>query len=322
MPTDALLAAADGGQLTTPESVQEWSSTLLGDARASNTLVRFHEQLLSVKDYGSIVKSGTLYPNFTPELAPVLQEEARLFFQEVAVNQNGGIGALLTSPVTYVNDQTAQYYGVTGSFGSTLTKVDLNPTQRAGFLTHIGFLSKYGSQTQSDPILRGVHISLDIMCSDLPAPPPDVPPLPATQPDQTNRERVELATSEDPCAGCHKTYINPLGFPLEHYDAVGAWRDTDNGKPVNAASSFELDGQVVNFNGPVELSQALAASPTVHRCYSRHWVEYMMGRKPAAEEAGVIDDLALVSTESGTLRGLLTAVTALETFRARPGDNL
>ena len=320
MPSAELFAAAKAGELVTVEGVKTWTANMLKDARAKTSLVGFHDQLFNVVNYGTIAKNEDLFPDFTEALAPALRDEARLFFEEVAVTRGASVAGLLTTPVTFVNDDTAPFYGLNASYGNTLTKVDLDPTKRAGILTHIGFLSKYGSQSQSDPILRGVHISLDIICSALPAPPNDIPPLPALQDGQTNRERVAMSTSMAPCSTCHETFINPLGFALENYDAVGQWRDTDNGKQVNAASTFMLDGAALSFNGPVELSQALAKSPSVHRCYSDHWLEYVMGRKTASEEASVLDKVATASLSADSIGGLLSNITALETFRARPEE--
>jgi hypothetical protein len=177
-------------------------------------------------------------------------------------------------------------------------------------------------ETPSVPILRGVHISLDVMCSALPAPPNDIPPLPALQDGQTNRQRVEQSTGMQPCASCHETFINPLGFAFESYDAVGQWRDTDNGAAVNTAATFMLDGVAVSYSGAVELSGLLAKSPSVHRCYSKNWLEYVMGRKPAQEENGVLDNVTAASLTADSVGSLVSNITALETFRARPEEVL
>jgi hypothetical protein len=318
MPSDELLNAAEAGALASADGVENWTRKMLDDPRAEETLVEFHSQLLNVAEYGTIAKNTSLFPTFTTALQPIIQDEARSFVREVSVVEGGGIEALLTSPFTFVNDKTAAFYGVKGSFSSELKKVQLDPAQRAGFLTQIGFLSKYGSQTQSNPILRGVHISLDFLCSDLPAPPPDIPPVPALKENQTNRERFAELTKNAPCNSCHETLINPLGFAFENYDAVGAWRDTDNGKPVDASSMFPLDGKNVSFKNGVELARLLAKSETVHRCYSDRWLEYALGRPVATAESGAVEMLAQISAlSSAKLPDLLSTVTRLQTFRAR-----
>jgi len=322
MPSDELLAAAEADELSTQQGVEQWTRKMLGDPRAEDTLVAFHAQLLNVAEYGTVAKNATLFPTFTAALEPVIQEEARAFVREVSVVEGGGIESLLTSPFTFVNATTAKFYGVSGTFGTELQKVQLDPKQRAGVLTQIGFLSKYGSQTQSNPILRGVHVSLDFLCSSLPAPPPDIPPVPELKANQTNRERFAELTKNAPCSSCHETLINPLGFAFENYDAVGKWRDTDNSKPVNASAEYTLDGTKVSYSNAVELSQLLATSPTVHRCYSDRWLEYALGRPPVDAESGSVAKLAQVSAQStAKLQDLLSMVTALETFRARTEED-
>jgi len=321
LPSTELFAAVQAGELGSVDGVSKWTKSMLADARAKGPLVGFHDQLFDVENYGTIAKNATRFPTFTAALAPALQQEARLFFEEIAVTRGASLAGLLTTPVAFVNATTAPFYGLTaGSYGDTLTKADLDPARRAGLLTQVGFLSKYGSQSQSDPILRGVHISLDMLCSSLPAPPNDIPPLPEQLPDQTNRQRVETLTGVAPCSACHNTFINPLGFAFESYDAVGQWRDTDNGKPVNTAANYMLDGQAVSYDGAVQLSQLLAKSTTVHRCYAEHWLEYTLGRRPSEEEQGVLDSLAAASLQSDSIANLLSSITALETFRARPEE--
>ncbi len=321
MPSDELLSAAQNGELSDEASVLSWAEKMLNDERAVSTLISFHQQFFHTKDYGTIAKNQTLFPGFTTELAPTLREEARLFFHEVVVQNDGGIAQLMTSPVSFVNAQTAPYYDLGGTFGDQLTRVTLDPDRRSGILTQLGFLSRLASQTQSDPILRGVHISLDFLCSDLPAPPADIPPLPDFEENQTNRERVELSTSESPCNNCHETLINPLGFAFEHYDAVGAFRETDNGKPVDATSDYELDGEFVSYDGAVELTRLLAESPSLHRCYVKAWLEYLMGRPPVSEEDTALGELSEISRTQGAASTLLSSLVALDTFRARPKDS-
>lgn len=320
MPSDELLAAAGAGELDTAEGVARWARRMLADERAAATIVSFHEQFFNVRSFGTIGKDATLFPDFGLDLQPILQEEARAYVREVAVTGDGGIAELLTRPIGFVNQRTARFYGVEGNFGEALEKVDLDPERRAGILTQIGFLSRYASQTQSDPILRGVHVSHNVLCAELPPPPNGVPPLPPIGEGQTNRERVEETTSAGSCKGCHEPFINPLGFAFENYDAVGQWRDTDNGKPVDASAQYRLDGELVSYANALELSQLLAQSSSTHACYSGKWFEYVFGRPPAEVEDEVLADLADLSNAGSGIRDLLAAMTTLDTFRARPKE--
>jgi hypothetical protein len=220
--------------------------------------------------------------------------------------------------VTFVNSRTAPFYGLTGSFSGAMQRVDLDPQRRAGILTQLGFLAKNGGLVQSDPIHRGVHINLNILCVKITAP-NNIPPLPEQTPDQTNRERVEAHTKE--CGrGCHDTRINPIGFAFEHYDAIGAWRDVDNNKPVNSSSTYTmLDGSTLSFNNAVELAQKLAQSRQVHECYASNWLEYALGRRLVADaEKQSVKIVADASSSGISAKDLLAKITTLDAFRARP----
>lgn len=316
MPSDALLTAAGNGELDTPSGVEGWARMMLEDPRAQTTIVSFHEQLFRIAGYGKASKDPTRFPTFTSDLESVLQQEALLFINEVVVNREGGIRELLNTPMTFVNDQTAGYYGLSGSYGSTLQQVELDPTQRAGILTQLGFLSKNGGLVQSDPIHRGVFINLDLLCAKLNPPAFQLPPLPAQLPGQTNRERVDRHTGT--CgAGCHDVYINPIGFAFEHYDAIGQWRDDDNGGTVNASSSYRVDGATLDYANAVELSQKLGETPRLHACYASTWLEFMLGRRPVTSEQAALMGIANASSSGETAKELLARITALESFRTR-----
>jgi hypothetical protein len=317
MPSDQLLDAAEAGELTRQGGVEKWAKTLLDDPRAAAVLTSFHEQLFRVYGYGGGIKDANLFPSYTRELEPLLQAEARLFFDEIVSARGGGIRQVLTSTTTYVNAQTAPFYGLTGAFGTNMQRADLDPSQRAGILTQLGFLSTYGGLVQPDPIHRGVLINLNVLCVKITAP-NMVPPLPEPEPNQTNRERIEQHTSA--CgAGCHDTRINPVGFAFENFDTVGSWRTVDSGKPVDARSSFELDGKMVTFNGAAELAKLLAESPTVHECYAANWLEYVLGRPVVKDaESVALKQIGQASQSGVPVKELLAKIAVLDSFRARP----
>jgi hypothetical protein len=202
------------------------------------------------------------------------------FIKNVILDQDHGFADLFSAPYTFANSRVRQMYGLgTGGTATAFVRTELDPTQRAGFLTQIGFLASHGEQATPSIIMRGVHIAKDILCVDIPPPPDMVPPLPAIMPGQTNRQRVEKLTSVAPCNSCHPVYINPIGFAFEHLDAVGAWRPTDNGLPIDTASSYNIDGKMVSYNGAVEFSKIVSTSQQGNSCYARRWVEYLYGRE-------------------------------------------
>ncbi|HMJ55001.1 MAG TPA: DUF1592 domain-containing protein [Polyangiaceae bacterium] len=316
MPSDELLAAADARELDTPEGVTRWAGRMTTNPLVEGTIRTFHEQLLRVSSFGSVAKDPKRFPNFTPALGPVLQNEARMFIEQLLVKQGAGIGDVLTSTFTFVNDQTAPLYGLMPQYGTTMTRVELNPAQRAGILTQIGFLSTNGGLTQSDPIHRGVAVNFNLLCNEVHPPPDTVPPLPAEMPGQTNRQRIDTHTKA--CGvGCHNTIINPVGFAFEHYDAVGGWRDVDNTLPVDAKATFTLDGNTVTYDGAVELAKLIAQSRQFYNCYAKNWLEYVLGRTPVAAEEASVDRVATTSKGGTPTRQLLVDMTGLLPFRAR-----
>lgn len=316
MPSDELLAAADAHDLDSADGVARWAARMVANPLVEGTIHTFHEQLLRISSFGSVLKDVKRFPAFTPALAPILQNEARMFLDQILVKQGIGFAEVLTSTFTFVNDQTAPFYGLSPQYGNTMTRVDLDPAQRAGILTQIGFLSTNGGLTQSDPIHRGVAVNFNLLCNEVHPPPNMVPPLPAEMPGQSNRQRIENHTNA--CgAGCHNTVINPVGFAFEHYDAIGSWRDVDNSLPIDAKASFTLDDKTVTYDGAVEFAQLVAQSRQFYDCYAKNWLEYALGRTPAAVEAGSIYKVATASKDGTPTRELLVNVTGLLPFRAR-----
>ena len=198
-----------------------------------------------------------------------------------------------------------------------MTRVDFDPKQRAGILTHLGFLATNGGLTQSDPIHRGVVVNFNLLCNEVRPPPNMVEPLPGESPGQSNRQRIEKHTSA--CGGgCHNTIINPVGFAFEHYDAIGKWRDVDNSLPIDAKATFTIDGKTVTYDGAVELTRLIAESQQFYDCYARNWLEYVLGR-PAhvVDEGESVRRLSTRAKDGNPARSLIVQATALNPFRAR-----
>jgi hypothetical protein len=148
-----------------------------------------------------------------------------------------------------------------------------------------------------------------------------VPPLPEPMPGQTTRERYEVH-SASPCATCHKL-IDPVGFAFEHYDPIGAWRDTEVGKPINAKGAFALAAGEIKFDGAVQLMKQLAASPEARDCMASQWLRYTLRRRDLATEAPSLKVLQSSMGTSADLRELMVAATKARTFTHRapsPGE--
>jgi len=316
MPDDALFAAAEGGELGTPEGILAQAQRMLDDDRAKPMVAVFHEQLYQYDHYLDLYKDEIIFPDFVPEVGADMQQEAELFIEEV-VFEGGGLREILTSPFTYVNDRLAALYGLTGSYGTEFVRAELDPAQRTGFLTRLGFLASNATPKEQNTIHRGVFVNLRVLCNDIPSPPDNVPGLPSSDAFATNRERVESHTGPGTCAeSCHHTLINPPGYALEHYNAVGAYQETEKGNPVNAFTDYRLDGQAVSFDGAIEMSQLFAESDQVHRCYAKHWLEFAYGRVVQDADAATLDSLGQ-SSKAGSVKDLLLALTQTAAFRTR-----
>ena len=328
MPSDALFAAAEAGELDDADGVARWAGRMLDDPRARDVLISFHEQTFQVATYGTQDKAASL--GFDAQaLAPVLKEEARRFIEHVVVQNSGGIAGLLTEPVAFVNAATAPFYGITGVTGSALEQRPLDPAERAGLLGQLGFLTKNATRETSDPVHRGLLVLRKVLC-DEPDPPPMMFSLPTPMAGLTTREVYERATA---CGrGCHDTMINPPGFAFERFDAVGRLRTMEAGKPIDATGTltvregFTLEEKQVNpksklsFDGPVELVQKLAELPRVHECYARNWMSYVLARELDPGERGASQALAETSLEQASSRALLIRLVQLDAFRYRVAD--
>lgn len=316
MPDDALLDAASSGKLATSAGILAEAQRLLDDERARAMVASFHHQLFQYDHYDDLNKDPTLFPNFTPALGADMKREAEMFVDDVVFTQSGGISELLTEPTTFVNDELAAIYGLQGNFGSDFVKVDLDPKTRSGILTRVGFLASNATKREQHSIHRGVFVNRRVICAKLPDPPNNVPPLPPATDYKTNRERVEKHTGAGTCgASCHGGLINPAGFAFEHYDAIGQYRDEEDGVPVDSADHYNLDGKDVSYEDAVTFDKLLADSDQVHACYAKHWLQYAYGRSEQGADSATLAELTKESRKGA--RALILALTQTQAFRTR-----
>jgi len=317
-PDDALLDAAAGGQLATADGVATQAQRLIATDAAKETVRDFHHQWLVMDNYANKLTKDAKYPTVTPDLAPLLAQETEKFVAEVTFTQGKGFASLMTAPFTFVNSTTAPLYGVSGSFGSALTRVDLDPTKRAGLFTQLGFLATHAYSNQSSPIHRGAYVQRSVLCTTIPDPPPNVPELPPLMATQTTRQQVDMHTAPDGCATCHHQYINPVGFGFENYDAAGVFRATENGVTVDASGTLAGTAANTAFTDAVSESAAIAASPEAQRCYSKTWMRYAFGRAESAAEMCAVQVLgARLQDNNYKVTDLMVDITRTTAFMFR-----
>jgi hypothetical protein len=318
-PDDELLAAAESGELDTEAGIEGQARRLVDDARAVSPVDDFHSQWLQLSKYDNMQKDATVYPSFSSTTPASMKEETQRFIRHVVLETSGDLQDLLLSRTTFVNAELAAIYGLEGTFGSDFTQVELDPAERAGLLTQAGFLASHAYTTMSSPIHRGVFVQRRLLCADIPDPPGDIDTtLPAlSQEIKTTKQQVEVHTSPAACAGCHGL-INAPGYALERFDGMGAWRETDNGEPVDPTGSFPLDGDKTSVDGPIDLVQQLAESEAAGACYLKQWYTYGFAREESDADACTIEVLNERFREGGySPKEMLVAFTLTKTFRYR-----
>jgi hypothetical protein len=204
-----------------------------------------------------------------------LYDEQKLFVSSV-YQSGGGLSELLLSPTTYVNAPLAQHYGwPADGLGAELVP-RMRPTgQGLGFLAQGAFLTRAATSNSSSPTQRGVFVLRSMGCLELGQPPPVVPEITPPSGQITTRERYETVHGVSGCSACHGRF-DPIGFGLENFDGLGRFRTTEVGKPINAAATMK-DFQNASFNGPEELSRALATQPQLHQCLAAQLSSYVFG---------------------------------------------
>jgi hypothetical protein len=212
-----------------------------------------------------------IYPEFGEPLANAMLDENHAFVQAAVFGADATFTALMTGTTTNLSSTIAPIYGAQSG------AMSLDPSQRAGLMTRVGFLTVTGSPTGSHPVKRGRKVYERFLCGTLPPPPNNVPPTKPASAGGTTRQRFE-EHDKNPCAqGCH-TLMDPLGFPFEHYDGIGRYRTMDNGLPVDSSTSLTVDGTTHAIADAVDLSKVLAESPTAQGCFTAQWARFAMLR--------------------------------------------
>jgi hypothetical protein len=316
MPDDALLDAAERGDLATPEGVEREARRLLDDPRSDDAIASFHEEWLEIGELEIAERDPALFPEFSPELARAMVRETRDFGVRV-VRDDGRFTTLLLSPRTRIDDSLAALYGVEAPEAPWGSEIELGP-ERRGVLTHASVLAAHSHPDQTSPVRRGAFVRARFLCQDVPPPPDDrmVVPPPAGSA-ATARERLALHRSDPSCAGCH-ALMDPIGFGFERYDAVGRHRASEGGVAVDASgevvASIDADGA---FDGAVELAERLASSRAVSDCYATQWFRFVAGRREDPSERCALDAIRARFAETGDVRELLVAIATSDAFSDR-----
>ena len=260
IPDDELLDAAVRGKLSQPGEFEKQARRMLADRRSFNLATNFAGQWLRLRNIDSVVPSANLFRDFDDNLRQAFRQETELFFDSV-LREDRSVRTLIKSDYTFLNERLAKHYGIPNVYGSRFRRVTLAPeSKRGGLLRQGSVLSVTSYATRTSPVLRGVLVLRNILGVPPPSPPPDVPALDESTmaANLPMRQRLAAHRSNAVCASCHRT-IDPVGFSLENFNAVGQWRDLEvEDQPVDASGAIPGDKE---FRGIDGLEDALLRRP-------------------------------------------------------------
>jgi len=277
IPDDALIDAAVTGRLRTPAGLERQVTRMLADPKARALTDNFASQWLLLRNLKSHVPTPGDFPNFDNELRQAFRQETELFFNSV-VRDDRSVLDLINANYTYVNERLARHYGIPNVYGSNFRRVPVTNEARRGLLGQGSVLTVTSYPNRTSPVLRGKYILENILGTPPPAPPANVPALSdneAGQEPKSLRERMELHRRTPSCATCHRV-MDPLGFALENFDGIGAWRSKEPGGAIDPAGKL-ADGSDVD--GPVALRAAIMRHPDQFvRTLTEKLMTYGLGR--------------------------------------------
>lgn len=326
IPDDALNQAADANQLATPAQILNQAQRMLMSDKARLKIADFHRAYVLMAPntrWDNINKDTTIFSSFSPAMVPTLMAETEKFFDAVAMVKKGTFQDLFLSPVAFVNAATAPLYGLSASgFTGDFKETMLDANQRPGFLTRVGFLNAYAFYNRTSPIHRGAFIMKQVLGTPIGTPPPgaEATALPPASTDlNTNRKQVDAQTAGGVCESCHHPFINPAGFAMEAFNAVGTAQTTEksSGAPIDTTSDVMIDGVTKHVTGPLDLMMAIAASPMAQHRYAERLTSFLFEREDTAD-CGLVNDLTNKIAPGGyTLLDLITDLTQAPQFRTR-----
>jgi hypothetical protein len=260
IPDDELLDVAARGDLGKPDVLERQVRRMLADERSRNLVTNFAAQWLHLRNLDSIAPDMRLFPDFDDNLRQAFRQETELLLDSV-VREDRSVLDLLRANYTFVNERLAKHYGIPNVYGDRFRRVTFDKdVPRGGLLRQGSILLVTSYATRTSPVIRGKWILENVLGAPPPPPPPNVPALAEAKtigPAVSMRERLAQHRANPACASCHRM-MDPVGFALENYDAVGRWRSVEGGKPIDASGAL-FDG--TSFTGAGELQAALLRRP-------------------------------------------------------------
>jgi len=315
--TVGLSSATPNAYLLTPELAQKTVDQVLATPEARAKLLRFFVAWLEVKEPEEFTIATSVFPEFTPEVAAAVGNETKTFLEHQLAAAVPRMKDLTESTQSILSSSEAFLYGMSGS--SVMGLVDLDPSQRLGIFTQPGVLASHSGPTTTRLVKRGVFFTRKVMCMPLGAPPPDVDTTIPPTAGATERQRIETVTAQPRCAACH-AFINPFGFMLENFDAIGRWRTTDQGTPIdpNITVSF-LDEGKLSVGSAVDALRAFTRSYRFQQCFARQLFRFYTGRDEMVGDDPVLRQMFFdfANNDKQDIVGMLHTLASSSTFSGR-----
>jgi hypothetical protein len=313
MPDAELFDLAEAGRLNQPELLEAQVRRMLADSKSRALVDNFAGQWLQLRDLDRLSPDPEMFSDFDEPLRQAMRRETELFFETI-IREDRSLLDFLSADFTFVNERLARHYGLDGIAGEEFRRVDL-PEGRRGVLTQASILLITSNPTRTSPVKRGKWILENILAEPPPPPPPDVPELE----DEGEllgslRERMEQHRANPACAVCHQT-MDVLGFGMENFDAVGAWRDRDGRFEIDASGTLPGGAE---FQGAGELMDVLIAQKreAFCRCLTEKMLTYALGRGLDAADRCTVKGIAeSLAEEDDRFSALVRAIVLSEQFR-------
>jgi hypothetical protein len=320
IPDDELLDLAARNELSKPDIFEKQVRRLLADERARNLVTNFAVQWLHLRNLESITPELRLFPDFDDNLRKAFRQETELFFDSI-LREDRSVLDLLQADFTFLNQRLAKHYGIPHIYGERFRRVELGAdSQRGGLLRHGSILTVTSYATRTSPVIRGKWILENFLGTPPPPPPADVPSLRenTVSANLSIRERLAEHRNNPGCASCHKL-IDPVGFGLEEFDAVGRWRTVEDGKAVDARGSLPDGSQ---FDGVAGLEKALLQRPELFvRTLTEKLFTFALGRAPEEFDAPAIRKIVRTARANDyRFASLILGITTSTPFQMRRSE--
>jgi Protein of unknown function (DUF1588)/Protein of unknown function (DUF1592)/Protein of unknown function (DUF1585) len=302
-------------QLATPEAVRQTVEHVLSTAEARAKLVRFFLAWLELKAPDEFGIAASVFPEFTPDVAAAVAAETQAFLEQQLSVATPKLADLTEPTRAFVSDKTSFLYGVPAANGL----VDLDPAQRLGVFTLPGVIASHSGPTTTRLVKRGVFFTRKVMCMPLGSPPDGIDTTIPSTAGASERQRIEAVTAPARCAGCH-AIINPFGFMQENYDAIGRWRTTDQGVPIDASISVGfLDEGPLTTSTSVDALRGFTRSMRFQQCFTRQLFRYYMGRDETEGDDPLLRQMFFDFANGGQqdIIGMLRTLTSSSVFSMR-----